>query len=78
MQKKLIDSPRDDFLLVAERELLVFERRERELGRQERLERAMLKFPDLVKEPHQSNKTEIRARQPKLVTKRHRQITPVG
>jgi|SoiMethySBSTD1v2_1073268.scaffolds.fasta_scaffold710282_2 hypothetical protein len=50
MQKKLIDSPRDDFLLVAERELLVFERRERELGRQERLERAMLKFPDLVKE----------------------------
>jgi len=36
-------------MLVAEKELVAFERKERELRRQEKLERAAQKFPALVK-----------------------------
>jgi len=50
MTGQLIESPRDEFMLVAERELIAFERQERELQKQERLERAIQKFPALVKE----------------------------
>ncbi len=50
MTGQLIETPRDDFMLVAEKELIAFERRERELRRQERLERAKEKFPTLIKE----------------------------
>jgi hypothetical protein len=52
MTGQLIEKPRDDFMLVAEKELVAFERRERELRRQERLERAEQKFPTLAKELH--------------------------
>jgi hypothetical protein len=34
----LAETPRDDFMLVAEKEMVAFERKERELRRQERLE----------------------------------------
>jgi hypothetical protein len=40
MTGRLVESPRDDFMLVAEKELIAFERRERELRKQERKERA--------------------------------------
>ena len=50
MTGQLVETPRDGFMLVAERELIAFERRERELQKQERLERAAQKFPALVKE----------------------------
>lgn len=52
MAEQLIETPRDDFLLVAEKELIAFELKERELRRQERLERAAQKFPTLAKELH--------------------------
>jgi hypothetical protein len=45
---RLIETPRDDFMLVAERELIAFERKERELRRQERLDRVKEKFPALI------------------------------
>jgi len=51
MTGQLIEtSPCDDFMVDAERELIAFERRERELRKQERLERAKEKFPTLIKE----------------------------
>ena len=52
MTGQLAETPRDDFMLVAEKELVAFERQERELRRQERLERAAQKFPALLKELH--------------------------
>ena len=52
MTRQLIETPRDDFMTAAEKELIAFERKERELCRQEKLERAeQLKMPAL-KEPH--------------------------
>ena len=42
----LIETPRDAFMIEAERELVAFERQERELRKQERLERAKEKFPN--------------------------------
>jgi hypothetical protein len=51
MTGRLVESPRDDFMLVAEKELIAFERRERELRKQERNERAeQLKLPALERE----------------------------
>ena len=50
MTGRLSETPRDDLLSVAEKELIAFERRERELRKQERLERAKLKFPALIDE----------------------------
>ena len=47
MPTQLVEKPRTDYMLVAEKELLAFERPERELRRQERLERAEQKFPGL-------------------------------
>ena len=37
-------------MLVAERELIAFERKERELRKQERLDRVKEKFPNLIRE----------------------------
>jgi hypothetical protein len=48
MTGRLIETPRDDFMLVAERELIAFARKERELRKQERLERVKEKFPALI------------------------------
>ena len=51
MTERLVESQRDDFMLVAEKELMAFERRERELRKQERKERAQqLKLPALERE----------------------------
>lgn len=50
MTGQLIETPRDDFMLVAEKELIAFERKERELRRQERLQRVKEKFPALINE----------------------------
>ena len=51
MIERLVESPRDAFMLVAEKELIAFERRERELRKQERKERAeQLKLPALERE----------------------------
>jgi hypothetical protein len=50
MVTELVEPPRDDFMLVAERELGAFERQERELRRQERLERSVQMFPGLAKD----------------------------
>jgi hypothetical protein len=51
MTGRLVESPRDDFMSVAEKELIAFERRERELRKQERRERAeQLKLPVLERE----------------------------
>jgi hypothetical protein len=43
--ERLIDTSCDDFMVAAERELIVFERKERELRKQERLDRVKEKFP---------------------------------
>jgi len=43
-----IETPREDFMLVAEKEMIAFEQKERELRRQERLERVKEKFPALM------------------------------
>ena len=52
MTGQLIETSRDDFMTAAEKELIAFERKERELRRQEKLERAeQLKMPAL-KELH--------------------------
>jgi hypothetical protein len=52
MAERLVESPRDDFMSVAEKELMAFERRERELRKQERRERAeQLKLPALGADP---------------------------
>ena len=50
MTGQLIETRRDAFLSVAEKELIAFERKERELRRQEKLERAKEMFPTLLKE----------------------------
>ena len=50
MTGQLVETPRDDFMLVAEKELIAFERKERELRRQERRERLEQKFPNLLLE----------------------------
>jgi hypothetical protein len=50
MTGQLTDLPHADFMLIAEKEMLAFERKERELRRQERLDRAQEKFPTLIKE----------------------------
>jgi len=50
MTEQLIEARREAWLSVAEKELIAFERRERELRKQERLERAKLKFPALIEE----------------------------
>ena len=48
MTGQLIGTPRDDLMTAAEKELITFERQERELRRQEKLERAeQLKMPAL-------------------------------
>jgi hypothetical protein len=48
MTGRLIETPRDDFMLTAEKELIAFELKERELRRQEKLERIREKFPGLI------------------------------
>ena len=48
MTGELIETRRDALLSVAERELIAFERKERELRRQERRERLEQKFPNLI------------------------------
>jgi hypothetical protein len=51
MTGRLVESPRDDFMSVAQEELMAFERRERELRKQERTERAQrLKLPVVERE----------------------------
>jgi hypothetical protein len=50
MTGQLIETPRDDFMVDAERELVAFERWERELRKQDRLERAKEKFPTSLRE----------------------------
>ena len=50
MTELLIEARREAWLSVAEQELIAFERRERELRKQERLEQAKLKFPALIEE----------------------------
>ena len=50
MTGELIEPPREYFMLVAEKELIAFERKERELRKQERRERVEQKFPNLLKE----------------------------
>ena len=50
MTGRLVESPRDDFMSVAEKELVAFERKERELRKQERRERVEQKFPNLIEE----------------------------
>ena len=50
MTGQLIETRRDAFLSVAEKELIAFQRRERELRRREKLDRAKEKFPTLIKE----------------------------
>ena len=48
MTRHLIEMPRDDYMTEAEKELIAFERKERELRGQEKLERAeQLKMPAL-------------------------------
>ena len=48
MTEQLIEMRRDAFVVLAERELIEFERKERELRKQERLERAKTMFPTLM------------------------------
>jgi hypothetical protein len=50
MTVQLIETPRDSLMSIAEKELIAFERRERELRRQEKLERAQQLFPALARE----------------------------
>jgi len=50
MAEQLTKSERDSLMSAVEKELIAFERKERELRKQERLERAARKFPALVKE----------------------------
>jgi hypothetical protein len=50
MTGQLIETQRDALLSVAEKELIAFERKERELRREERRERLEQKFPNLLKE----------------------------
>jgi hypothetical protein len=50
MADELTESQRDSLMSAVEKELIAFERKERELRKQERLERAAQKFPALMKE----------------------------
>src|SRR5262245_58925605 len=50
MTGQLTEPPSADFMLIAEKEMLALERKERELRSQERLDRAQEKFPTLMKE----------------------------
>ena len=50
MTGRLVETRRGDFMSAAEKELVAFELKERELRRQERLERAEQLFPALAKE----------------------------
>ena len=51
MTERFVESLHDDFMVLAEKEMAAFERRERELRKQERKERAeQLKLPVLVLE----------------------------
>ena len=51
MTGRLVEPRHDDFMLLAEKELVAFERRERELRKQERKERAeQLKLPALERD----------------------------
>ena len=51
MTERFVESLHDDFMVLAEKEMAAFERRERELRNQERKERAeQLKLPVLVRE----------------------------
>ena len=51
MTGQLAETARDEFLVVAEKELIAFELKERELRRQEKVERAAKqKFPNLIRE----------------------------
>jgi hypothetical protein len=48
MTGQLIDTPRDGFMEAAQKEMIAFERKERELRKQERQERAeQLRMPAL-------------------------------
>lgn len=49
MNGQLFEAQHEAFMLLAEKEMLAFERQERELRQQERLERVKLKFPGLLK-----------------------------
>ena len=50
MTGQLIETVREEFMLVAEKQLIAFELKERELRKQERRERIEQKFPNLLKE----------------------------
>jgi hypothetical protein len=50
MTEELTEPRRNSLMSAVEKELIAFERKERELRRQERLERASRKFPKLAKE----------------------------
>jgi hypothetical protein len=50
MAEQSTETQRDSLMSAVERELIAFERREREFRKQERLERAAQKFPALMKE----------------------------
>lgn len=50
MADELTESQRDSLMSAVEKELIAFERRERELRKQERLERAAQKFPGLSRD----------------------------
>jgi hypothetical protein len=49
MTEELTEAQRKSLMSAVEKELIAFERKERELRRQERLERAARKFPNLAK-----------------------------
>ena len=53
MTGQLVETPRDHFMVAAERELIAFERKERELRRLEKQERAKeLQMPALEQALH--------------------------
>ena len=53
MTGQLVETPRDNFMDAAEREFVAFERKERELRKQERQERArQLQMPALEQALH--------------------------
>jgi hypothetical protein len=48
MTGRLVETPRDNFMEAAQQEMIAFERRERELCKQEKFERAeQLRMPEL-------------------------------
>jgi hypothetical protein len=53
MTEQLIETPRDSFMEAAQREMIAFERKEREFRKREKQERAeQLGIPALKKELH--------------------------